>query len=271
MKIPSITSSRLPVQEGDGQPHLLKRIRTDPYGPAGAWGRPKKGLPRYAYRENIPPPVPACRWIDVDLQRCHKMERASQSLDHRFLDGPEQGRCLGHISPRQPQDVVQLLVMKNSVQGIFSPKFIGRCRINADIGCIPAKGGPDLPASLAEGDGRATSCFHQKFGPAERAVGHMNGGGSAVAPMSTLPGGIFHRRHVTHQDGSQTILVCCPLCPASFAGITRQGCIKCRSPAMAETHGMDGYVLAICGHIHSPHFRAAVRAIDFLKFRQDVS
>jgi hypothetical protein len=53
------------------------------------------------------------------------MERASHGLDHRFLDRPEQGRCIFHISPRQLQGMVQLQVMKNPVQRIFSPNFIG--------------------------------------------------------------------------------------------------------------------------------------------------
>jgi hypothetical protein len=61
----------------------------------------------------------------MHIPRSNKMESAAQSLDHRFLDGPEQGRCLRHISPRQPQGMVQLLVMKNPVQGVFSLEFIG--------------------------------------------------------------------------------------------------------------------------------------------------
>jgi hypothetical protein len=51
----------------------------------------------------------------MHLSRRHKVEPASQGLDYRFLDRPEQSRCLGHIASRQPPGMVQLLVVKNPV------------------------------------------------------------------------------------------------------------------------------------------------------------
>ncbi len=86
----------------------------------------------------------------MDLPRSHKVKPASQGLYNSLLDGPEQGCCLCHISPRQPHCMLQLLVMEDPVQGVFSPEFLKRCRIDADIGLIPAKGGPDFPSTLAE-------------------------------------------------------------------------------------------------------------------------
>lgn len=189
----------------------------------------------------------------MHLPRSHKVERATQSLDHRFLDGPEQGRCLGRISPRQPQGMVQFLVMKNPVRGVFSLEFIGRCHIDADIGRIPAKSGPNFPSTLAEGDGRAPNFSQQELGPAQRAVGYVHGESSPVAQMLALPKGICHRHKVIQQDGDQVLLVCCPVRPASVAdfAITWQRCIECRPPSMIEIRGMDGYVLAFLGHSYS--------------------
>jgi len=149
--------------------------------------------------------------------------------------------------------MLQFLVMKDPVQGVFSLEFIGRCHINADIGLIPTKSGPDFPSTLAEGDGRAPIFSQQEMGPAERAVDHVNFENSSIEQMSKFPGGTFHRRNVIQEDGDQMILVSCPVRPASFEDfvVTWQGCIECRAPSMIKTHGMDGYALAILRHIPS--------------------
>ena len=49
-------------------------------------------------------------------------------------------------------------------KGVFSLKFIGFCYIDADIGCIPTKRGPDFPSALTEGDGRTPIFSQQQIG-----------------------------------------------------------------------------------------------------------
>jgi hypothetical protein len=147
--------------------------------------------------------------------------------------------------------MLELPVMKDPVTGIFSLKFISRCHIDADIGRIPAKSGPNFPSTFAEGDGRAPISSQQKMGPAERVVDHMNWERSSIERMPVFHRRTFHRRNVIQQEGDQAILVFFPVRPASFMvfTITRQGCIECWSPAMIKTHGMDGYALVILIHI----------------------
>lgn len=142
--------------------------------------------------------------------------------------------------------------MKDPVTGVSSLKFIGRCYIDADIGCIPAKCGPDFPATLAEGDGRTPMFSQQEMGPAERVADHVNGKRSAFERKPAFPKRTIHPRNVIQQEGDQAILIFFPVRPAPFVVFTinRQGCIECRSPAMIKTHGMDGNGLAILPPIH---------------------
>jgi len=169
--------------------------------------------------------------------------------------------------------MLQLLVMKDPVYGVLALEFIGRCHIDANIGLVPTKSGPDFPSTLAEGDGPALIFSQQETGPAEPVADHMNWESSSIGRMPVFPEGTFQRHSVIQQDGDQDILVSCPVRPASFEGfaITWQGCIECRSPSMIKTHGMDAYALAILRHIHSHLSRAALLTFNFLKFCQDLS
>ncbi len=187
------------------------------------------------------------------------MERTSQGLDDGFLDRPEQGRCVCQFSARQSRGMLKLLVIEHPVKGIFLLEFIGPRHIDADIGLIPAEGGPDVPSTFTEGDGRAPMSSQQEMWPAKRAADHVNGANSSVGGMKAFPKRASHRHQVIPQDRYQAVLVSRPVCPASFEdfGGTWQGCIKDRSPSMIETRGMDGYVLAIFYHIHSDLSRTA--------------
>jgi hypothetical protein len=150
--------------------------------------------------------------------------------------------------------------MKDPVTGVSSLKFIGRCYIDADIGCIPAKCGPDFPATLAEGDGRTPMFSQQEVRPAEWVADHVNGKRSAFERKPAFPKRTIHPRNVIQQEGDQAILIFFPVRPAPFVvfTITRQGCIERGSPAMIKTHGMDGNALAILTHVHSNLCRAAL-------------
>jgi hypothetical protein len=151
-------------------------------------------------------------------------------------------------------------------------EFIGRCHINADIGIIPTKSGPDFASTLAEGDGRDPIFPQQEIRFSERAVDYVNWESGSIERMPAFPEGTFHRHNVIQEDGDQVILVSWPVRPASFGdfAITWQGCIECRSPSMIKTHGMDGYALAILFHIHPHLSRAALLTFNFLKFCQDL-
>jgi len=172
------------------------------------------------------------------------MKSASQGLDDRFLDGPEQGCRLLQISPRQSQCMLQLQVMKDSVQGVFSLEFIGCCRIDADIGLIAAKGGPDVPSTFAEGDGRHPIFSSQQMGSAEGVVDYLHWESSALARRAVFPEGISRRHGVLQEDGDQVIPGFRPVRPAPLEGfaVTRQGCVECRSATMIKVHGMDGII-----------------------------
>jgi len=73
--------------------------------------------------------------------------------------------------------MLKLLRMKDPVKGVFSVKFIGPRRIDADIGLISTESGPQSSAFLAEGDGRTPIVSQQEMGPAKRAADDLNGGG----------------------------------------------------------------------------------------------
>jgi hypothetical protein len=116
----------------------------------------------------------------MHLPWADKMERASQRLNHRFLDRPEQGRCPGRISPRELPGKVQFLVVKNPAQGVITLEFVGRCHIDADIGPIPTKSGPDLPVPRAEGNGWSPNFSQQELRPAQQTVSHLKGNRSTA-------------------------------------------------------------------------------------------
>jgi hypothetical protein len=108
------------------------------------------------------------------------MEPASKGLYNGFLDGPEQGVCLCHISIFQLQDMAKLFCMEDPAKGVFPPEFVCPCHIDADIGLIPTKGGPYFSSTLAEGDSRPPMRSQQKMGLAKRVVDHLNRGRSSV-------------------------------------------------------------------------------------------
>jgi hypothetical protein len=169
--------------------------------------------------------------------------------------------------------MLQLLIMEDPVQRVFSPEFLKRCRIDADIGLIPAKSGPDFPSTLAERDSRHSIFARQEMGPAQRAVDDANRQGNSITRMEAFPERVFLRRHVLQEDGDQVVPVSCRIRRGSFAGfaLTRQGCIECRSSSLIKVHGMDGYAPAIPRHIHSHLPPAVLLTSNFLKFCQDVN
>jgi len=103
--------------------------------------------------------------------------------------------------------MLELLVIKNPVKGVFLLEFIGPRNIDADIGLIPADGGPGLSSTFTEGDGRSPICSQQEMGPAKRAVDHVKGESSSMGGMKAFPKRAVHRRQVIPQDRYQAVLV----------------------------------------------------------------
>jgi hypothetical protein len=141
-------------------------------------------------------------------------------------------------------------------------KFIGPCHIDADLRLISTESGPDFSSTLAEGDGRTPIFSQQEMRPPERAADHLNWESSSVGGLRAFPKRTFHRHKMIPQDGNQAVLVPCHADPASFEGfggtwLTWQGCAEDGSPLMNESYGLDGYSLAIFGHIHSHLSRGA--------------
>ena len=97
--------------------------------------------------------------------------------------------------------MLQLLVMKDPVYGVFSLEFIGRCHIDANIGLVPTKSAPDFPSTLAEGNPRHPIFSRQEMGPAQRAVDDANRQGNSITRMEAFPEGVFLRHHVIQEDG----------------------------------------------------------------------
>jgi hypothetical protein len=159
------------------------------------------------------------------------MEGTSQCLDDRFLDRPEQGCGRCQISARQPQGMFKLWWLEDPVKGVFSLKLIGPCHIDADIGFIFTKGGPDFPATLAEGDGRTWIFSQQEMGPAQQSASHLNWQSLSVGGLTALPTRIFHGRKVIPQGGDEAV-------PGFVA--PWQGGIEDRPASVQETHGMNG-------------------------------
>jgi len=182
------------------------------------------------------------------------MECASQSLDNGFLDGPEQGRCLSQIFVRQPQGMLKLLWVEDPVKGVFSVKFIAPCHINSDIGLISTESSPDVSSILAEGDCRTPGFSKQDMGPAKQAVNHLRGESSSVGRLTAFPERDFPRRKVVPQGADEAVLVFRPVRPTPFDGFAGawHGGIEDGSPSMKGPNGMDGYLVVILFHIHSP-------------------
>ncbi len=188
----------------------------------------------------------------MDFPRIHKVKPASESLDNGFLDGPEQGGYLRHISIRHHRYMLKLLCMEDPVIGVFPPEFVGPCHVDADIGFIPAEGGPHFPSTLAEGDSRPPMFSPKEMGLAKRVVDHLNRKSISGGGVTAIPKGAFHRHQVIPKDGDETVSIsACSVCPP-FQGISmRQGCIEDRSPLIKGTQGLDAYLPIILCHIHS--------------------
>jgi hypothetical protein len=103
--------------------------------------------------------------------------------------------------------MLKLLVMEHPVKGVFLWEFIGPRHIDADIGPVPAEGGPDVSSTFTEGDGRAPIFSQQEMRPAKWTVDHVNGESSSVGGMKAFPKRAFRRRQVIPQDRYQAMLV----------------------------------------------------------------
>ena len=66
--------------------------------------------------------------------------------------------------------MLKLQVIEYPVKGVFLLEFIGPRHIDADIGPVPAEGGPEVSSTFTEGDGRAPIFSQQQTGPAKPAA-----------------------------------------------------------------------------------------------------
>jgi hypothetical protein len=103
--------------------------------------------------------------------------------------------------------MLDLVVIEHPVKGVFLLEFIGPRHIDADIGPVPAEGGPDVSSTFTEGDGRAPIFSQQEMWPAKRAADHVNGESSSVGGMKAFPKRAFQRHQVIPQDRYQAVLV----------------------------------------------------------------
>jgi hypothetical protein len=159
------------------------------------------------------------------------MEGTSQGFDCSFLDRPEQGSGRCQIAARQLRGMVKLCWQEDPVQGVFSLKFIGPCHVDADVSPISTKGGPDLSATLAEGDGRSWVFAQQELWPAQQTTYQpyrqcLYGGG-----LTALPTRISRERKVIPQGGDEAV--------PNFVAPWQAG-IEDRPASVQETHDMNG-------------------------------
>jgi hypothetical protein len=158
--------------------------------------------------------------------------------------------------------MLKLLWMADPVQGVFSVKFISPCHIDADIRLISTESSPDFSSTVAEGDGRPPRFSQQETGPAKQVADHLNWESSPIRGLTAFPKRTFHRHKVIPQDGDKAVFVPILVRPTFFKGFggtwrIGQRCIEDGSPSINETHGMDGYSLAILCHLHSHLSRSA--------------
>jgi hypothetical protein len=159
------------------------------------------------------------------------MEGTSQGFDCSFLDRPEQGCGRYQIAARQLRGMFKLCWQEDPVQGIFFLKFIGPCHVDADVSPISTKGGPDLSATFAEGDGRTWIFTQQELWSAQQTTYQLyrqslDGGG-----LTALPTRIFRGRKVIPQGGDEAV--------PGFVAPWQAG-IEDRPASVQETHGMNG-------------------------------
>ncbi len=143
--------------------------------------------------------------------------------------------------------------MEDPVKGVSSPEFIGPCHINADIAIIATESSPDLPSTLAEGDGRAPNFSQQEMGPAKQATEQLYGESISVGRLTALPKWTPLCHKVPPQGGDESVLVLCPVSPAPIEDVAGawQRCIEDGAPSVNGTQGMDHYFVVIPFHIHS--------------------
>jgi hypothetical protein len=121
-------------------------------------------------------------------------------------------------------------------------KFIGPCHVDADVSPISTKGGPDLSATLAEGDGRTWIISQQKPRSAQQASDQLHRQSLSVGGLKALPSGTFLSRKTIPQDGDEVLPGFIP---------PRQAGMEDRPSALKKTHGMHGCFLPIHYHRHS--------------------
>jgi hypothetical protein len=103
--------------------------------------------------------------------------------------------------------MLKLLAIEHPVKGVSLLEFIGPRHIDADIGLIPAEGGPDVSSTFTERDGRAPIFSQQEMGPAKWATDHVNGESSSMGGMKAFPARAFHGHQVIPQDRYQAVPV----------------------------------------------------------------
>jgi hypothetical protein len=96
--------------------------------------------------------------------------------------------------------MLKLLVIKHPVNGVPLPEFIGPRHINADIGAVPAEGGPEVSSTFTERDSRAPTFSQEEMGPAKRATDHVNGESPSMGGMKAFPKRAFLRHQVIPQE-----------------------------------------------------------------------
>jgi hypothetical protein len=127
--------------------------------------------------------------------------------------------------------MVKLCWLENPVKGVFTLKFVGPCRIDADIGLIVTECGPDCSATLAEGDGWTRKSSHQEMRPAELAADDLKKQNLPVGGWTALPTRTFRNRKVIPKTGDEAV--------PGFVAPWQAG-IENRPASVQETHGMHG-------------------------------
>jgi hypothetical protein len=190
--------------------------------------------------------------MDVDLQRIHEVESASERFDDGLLDGPEQGRCPSPIAARPSQGVLQFLCMEDSVAGVISLEFGGFCHVDPNVEPIPAEGRPDSATAFAEGNSRPAMVAHEETGLAKRVMDHPERKGRSDSCSVGLHPAV-HRNQAIPQNRNQPVLGFFFVRYTSMEGfcVQWQGRIEDRPRSMNAIHGMDVYSFAIFCHIHS--------------------
>ena len=113
----------------------------------------------------------------LDLQGIEEIESATEGLDSRLLDGPEQGSSVPDAASAQTSDLVQFFTPEDPGKGIRVIKLLGIGHINSNPGS-PAEAGPHAAIGMAERDGGRWRPRPRKKGPAQAVL--LQGGQSSV-------------------------------------------------------------------------------------------